>query len=211
MNQNDHENSSKQSDSKDESKEVNINQNNQADSLNGKLTRKCWLCFGAHRLMECDQFVKKSIPDRKKIAEQEQLCYNCLSKGHMLKECKSKYTCKVDGCAKKHHTMLHIENRKVNSNVNTQNSAKEYNKTYLQVLPVIVSNGQYYIETNALLDTGSYSTLIRQDVADKLNLSGTNHPLELSNVMSISNLATPLPISGTISAHANRGAAPFFL
>ena len=41
-------------------------------------------------------------------------------------------------------------------------------KTFLQILPVIISNGKNIIKTNAILDTGSDATLIRQDVARKL-------------------------------------------
>ena len=147
--------------------------------------RKCWLCSENHRLMECEQFTSKSVADRILISQQQHLCYNCLSKGHSFDECQSTHTCKVDGCGKKHHTLLHID-KSSQKQSNTHYSSNQNHKTYLQVLPVIVSNGENFITTNALLDTGSDSTLIRQDVADKLRLSGMDQSLELSNVMSIS-------------------------
>ena len=51
--------------------------------------------------------------------------------------------------------------------VNTQLGAK---LTFLQIIPVKLSNGHTFIETNALLDCGSDTTLLRKDVAQRLNL-----------------------------------------
>ena len=187
----------------DDSKVENIKQvNNLEDSKSKPIQRKCWLCSGSHRLMECDQFTKKSITDRKKVVEEEKLCWNCLSKGHVVKDCKSTYTCKIEGCNKKHHTMLHHSTKPI-VNVNSYKSTKDFNKTYLQVLPVIVSNGESFIETNALLDTGSDSTLIRQDIADILNLPGMKHSLELSNVMSISKKINSKLVSFNLSSSSH--------
>ena len=53
--------------------------------------------------------------------------------------------------------------------VNTQLGAKH---TFLQIIPVKLSNGHTFIETNALLDCGSDTTFLRKDVAQRLNLKG---------------------------------------
>ena len=45
---------------------------------------------------------------------------------------------------------------------------------YLQVIPVILTSGSFKDKTNALLDSGSDSTLVSQDTADKLRLKGEN-------------------------------------
>ena len=37
---------------------------------------------------------------------------NCLAKGHVIKQYQSKVTRRVDGCRKRHHTLLH-ETKKV--------------------------------------------------------------------------------------------------
>ena len=58
-------------------------------------------------------------------------------------------------------------------------------QTYLQIVPVILTNSRRDIEvhTNALLDTGSDTTLIRKDIADKLKLNGIRRTLNISNAV----------------------------
>ena len=55
---------------------------------------------------------------------------------------------------------------------------------YLQVVPVKIQgeNGVGAIETFAILDDGSSDTLIRRDIADKLNLEGPEQLLCLGNI-----------------------------
>ena len=49
-------------------------------------------------------------------------------------------------------------------------------------MPVILSNGSFKVKTNALLDRGSGSTLVSQDIAHKMRLKGENRQLQISNV-----------------------------
>ena len=56
-------------------------------------------------------------------------------------------------------------------------------KTFLQIVPVVLSKGQYSIKTNAVLDSGSDKTLIRSDTTEALHLSGNNETLRMSNVL----------------------------
>ena len=70
------------------------------------------LCSEAHKLPSSPKFQSKSLADRKKVVETYKLCWNCLAKGHRIKQCQSKVTCRVDGCGKRHHTLLH-ETKKV--------------------------------------------------------------------------------------------------
>ena len=55
--------------------------------------------------------------------------------------------------------------------------------TYLQVLPISVSNGTRSVKVNALLDSGSDWSLITKVLADKLKLTGEDQPLTLSNAV----------------------------
>ena len=65
--------------------------------------------------------------------------------------------------------------------VNTQLIAKHI---FLQIIPVKLSNGHTFIETNALLDCGSDGTLLRKDVAQRLNLKGKQEKLSVTSVLS---------------------------
>ena len=55
--------------------------------------------------------------------------------------------------------------------------------TYLQVLPIYVSNSTCSVKVNALLDSGSDSTLVAKVLANKLKLTGEDQPLTLLNAV----------------------------
>ena len=55
--------------------------------------------------------------------------------------------------------------------------------TYLQVLPIYVSNDTRSVRVDALLDSGSNSTLVTKVLANKLKLPGEDQPLTLSNAV----------------------------
>ena len=59
---------------------------------------KCWLCKNQHRLMNSEQFLSKSLTEKKDFVK-ERLCFNCLSKCHVLKDCKSNFFF-AEGCKK---------------------------------------------------------------------------------------------------------------
>ena len=51
------------------------------DNSKSSKTIKCWLCLNKHRLMNCETFLSKSLPEKKAFVVQENLCLNCLSRG----------------------------------------------------------------------------------------------------------------------------------
>ena len=75
----------------------------------------CWLCTKPHQFMDCDNFKGKTIDERKEYIKSERLCYNYFSKGHNVKDCKSKYRCCVDSCNKRHHSLIHND-KEIKSN-----------------------------------------------------------------------------------------------
>ena len=70
--------------------------------------RNCYLCKAEHSLFGCDAFKKMAPTGRFQFAKKAGLCFNCLVKGHMSKECYLKRTCSVAGCSMKHTKFLHI-------------------------------------------------------------------------------------------------------
>ena len=72
------------------------------------------------------------------FVNKERLCFNCLAKGHVLKDCKSNFLCRVKGCKKKHHTFLYEETQ---ANIKVSSTKHNLSVTYLQVLQIYVSNG----------------------------------------------------------------------
>lgn len=69
-----------------------------------------------------------------------------------------------------------------NQRVINQVSIQPQRRVLLQVLPVQIQGQTRTIDTYAVLDAGSDSTLIRKDLADHLELSGEAHQLSLNTV-----------------------------
>ena len=110
-----------------------------------------------------------------------------MSKAHFRKQCKSKYRCKTDKCGKHHQSLLH-ENEPPGKRHPQENKCQtlpvlvnSHHKSNccLQVIPVILSNRSFKVKTNALLDSGSDSTLGSQDTAYKLRRKGENRQLQI--------------------------------
>ena len=91
-----------------------------------------------------------------------------MSKSHVGKNDISKYSYRKKDCDKKHHTLLH-EDKKANINKSSRNKLQIQNAvTYLQVLPVIVTNRSNHVKTSSQLYTVSGSTLITLELDNQI-------------------------------------------
>ena len=70
---------------------------------------KCFLCCKQHDLENCPEFLKMSVEERTTFARTKGLCFACLTKGHMTRQCEQKRKCKI--CKKLHVTALHSYDR----------------------------------------------------------------------------------------------------
>ena len=117
----------------------------------------CWYCLKDHKPTACETFISLNLEEKKNFVKEKQLCWNCLSKGHKIKDCASTTKCHIDSCNKKHHTLLHDPSFKsVNFSdpvnpitnppeENIQNhvlSNAFINSAFLQIIPVIVKGGE---------------------------------------------------------------------
>ena len=179
---------------------------------------KCWLCHNNHRLQECEQFLSKSPTERKETIIELKLCWNCLSKTHFTRDCSSKNHCREGSCTRRHHTVLHgcYQNpssigspteqvRKTFSNklLTSSASTDSCSNTFLQVIPVFISNGHTTVATNTLLDCGSDATLVRKDVADSLSLNGTKKSVQFTNVITTSKEIHTRQVNFAISSRSH--------
>ena len=57
---------------------------------------KCWLFRKNHRSKDCKVFLKKSVKHRIQYIKEQK---------HIVKECKSNFSCSKDSCKKRHHTL----------------------------------------------------------------------------------------------------------
>ncbi|XP_078344113.1 uncharacterized protein LOC144629778 [Oculina patagonica] len=84
-----------------------VSENRQPTSRRRNVFVKCLVCDGIHQLWNCEQFKRKSYEDRMKIIRDAKLCDNCFKVGHLAKGCIQKSSCYVEGCNRKHMTIIH--------------------------------------------------------------------------------------------------------
>lgn len=69
----------------------------------------CNICSGPHYIRLCPNFIQLSVAERRNTVKLHRICFNCLTPGHLVLECKNRMNCQK--CNKRHHTLLHdIEN-----------------------------------------------------------------------------------------------------
>ena len=183
--------------------------------------KKCVVCHVKHRIAFCPVFKSKPLQERRKIAWENELCFNCLKASHQAKDCPSTNRCLKEQCGRPHHTLLHEDyradsstesaNKTLGSSTQSFTPAQEVaqplelntgplpvpptgvqsninqvcfqpRKVLLQILPVQIHGQKGVVNTYAVLDPGSDSTLIRKDLADQLQLGGETHQLSLNTV-----------------------------
>ena len=158
-------------------------------------TLKCPACNGNHSLAKCNSFKDKSFDERLQVMRKAQLCFNCFRYGHIGVGCLAKSACEIQGCRRRHHTLLHppssqrtVEGRdsvvhqgiQVNSSTPLQSGQANSTSTgggkmCLRIVPVKVrshNDASKFLETYALLDTGSDISLCDESLALELGVQG---------------------------------------
>ena len=185
-----------------ESKKASEEPEKQNERRNGLI---CWLCKEKHRLMDCHEFKMKPEKDRIDFAAKEKICKNRFSKIHFLQDCIYSMKCRVDGCGKKHHTLLHLKSphQATVNFTNKQDFTKpdQFHK-FLQVIPATVIYGAITTVIKALPNFGSDTTLITSELAKTLKLKGKQRKLNITSAISTSVSVTSNLVEFSIcSAH----------
>lgn len=149
---------------------------------------KCSLCNCKHYFHTCPLFTSKSSNQRRDLVKLDKRCFNCLSKGHAVQACASKYTCRR--CQKRHHTMLHDDSdssskveevptqqpRQSSESKLTQiNSLLAFSNVHLRSR-VLLATARVMVSSmtartvRALLDQGSEMTFVTERLAQCLKL-----------------------------------------
>ncbi|XP_053685689.1 uncharacterized protein LOC128735222 [Sabethes cyaneus] len=144
----------------------------------------CVSCKGdCVSLAKCKRFLDLSYDGKWATVRENRVCRKCLKqhKGG----CASR-DCGVNGCNFKHHSLLHkelhAESQIVNTNLpreaqscNTHQAGSS--AVLFRYIPVIVYGNGIVVHCYAFLDDGSSLTLMDQDLAEELNLTGERNPL----------------------------------
>lgn len=137
---------------------------------------KCHVCSEQHRVTKCPTFSSFSIDQKIQHAKDQRLCFACLNRGHMTRDCKSKTRCNVSGCSRFHHQLLHSDPPPPATPLSAATSALDKES----IMPVVrvrfqSANGKVR-EGNVLIDSSAGTTVIRRNFAKALGLQG-NHTI----------------------------------
>ena len=168
------------------------------NTINMKKELECWYCQGSHIIDKCESLRNKNHEEKITIIKELRLCFRCLRKGHVSKECRNRRTCET--CNGIHHTFLHkeieeqsvvhrrdvvgtedaggVKSGRVSVYLNTESRVTGC----MSVVPVRVSlNGGKQVLTRAFLDNGSAGTFCSNSLLDKLGIKlKSSHKVELS-------------------------------
>ncbi|XP_075150510.1 uncharacterized protein LOC142224614 [Haematobia irritans] len=110
---------------------------------------KCNLCPGeSHIIRQCPRFLKMSQDERWATIRKSNLCLNCFSKVHTVKNCQSKHSC--FHCKKRHNTLLHKISdtaQKGNPNTNTSSAPTPLPENISSSIQSTTSAGSGVIQT----------------------------------------------------------------
>ncbi|KAH9585976.1 hypothetical protein MS3_00007053 [Schistosoma haematobium] len=140
----------------------------------------CEICFADHKETDCAKLLKMNVTERRQEMRRRGLCYLCLRKGHMAKSCNSDIKCDVGNCKVLHNSLLHIDgisNRVVNV-VKDWNSSK----VCLGIIPVRLYGSKGTLETYALLNSGSDTSLVCEELINQLGLKGKETSIKVTTV-----------------------------
>ncbi|KAI2645448.1 Gag-Pol polyprotein [Labeo rohita] len=158
----------------------------------------CPICNGIHVIDSCAELLSKSHNDRVGLLKAKGICFGCLVKGHMSRDCKRRITCAV--CSKKHPGILHIHQtdgefmkmeksasgsqRAVSSGLvslekNGLRSSDDHCTLAIVPVKVKLSNSDHIVQTYAFLDPGSSASFCTENLRRQLNAKGKQHRILL--------------------------------
>ncbi|XP_044760886.1 uncharacterized protein LOC123318341 [Coccinella septempunctata] len=163
-------------------KETIFTLKNKSDKIFDK--KSCPVCKkDGHNVGNCKTFLEKTIVTRRKAASDLKLCFSCLCLGHSYKRCYKKTRCGVNGCSGKHHHLVHLAvppNEETLAHENSSFCGKlstEKQSVLLRIAAVVLRGPSKEVTTFALFDEGSTCSLVEEQLASELELSGPIVPV----------------------------------
>ena len=170
---------------------------------NASKVESCILCKGGHDLDDCEEYLKRSIDERRKFLAEKQSYYSCYMPGHISRGCSQKRMCKT--CSRCHPTGLHVKNfqpilkKPANDNVEknvesaatlTTTAASDMTRRInekglagsMPIVPVIVRSAETESVTYAMLDNCSTGTFILEDLRQELNVDGVDSQISITTM-----------------------------
>lgn len=141
----------------------------------------CPSCGGNHTIYSCHQFRQLSVGERRAVASDKRLCFNCLSSTHMATNCRSG-NCRF--CNQAHNSLLH-EEIEIERPTTSTNSMVGLNPSRIVLRSAIVYvqaiDGEL-LEFRALLDSCSESSFISERAVQALRLQKETADFDMSGI-----------------------------
>ena len=154
----------------------------------------CFFCQSSHYLDSCQKFQAMDLSKRKEFCLEKYLCFGCLRKGHVSRDCRRRLKCQI--CSKRHPTVLHGDEPKRDQPQVEAKSTVHTNSTFMNtsgisskaamIVPVWLSVSERpEIErlVYAMLDTQSDSTFVLEKTAKSIDAHGSDIVLSLSTLL----------------------------
>jgi len=186
--------------------------------LSIKLT--CEVCKESHPTSQCNTFKQWSTEENYNFVKSKQLCINCLSSKHLIKDCSS-HGCNI--CGKWHHTLLH-RNKDLslghkNTSHTSSRSEENVQATYhslkeSSMASVLLATARVKIKDcrgrehicRALLDCGSQSNIITEATVKRLGLKQIRnrvHITGINNATSVTNYKVEVEMSSLTTSYTS--------
>ena len=179
---------------------------NEEDASKGKTEEvQCAMCGKAHELESCNNYMDMEVKARKEFAKTKGLCFGCLGRGHLSRDCKRRKKC--DSCKRAHPTSLHgdLKGESKETEPSRTENQTEQRTAYCtksgtskeerdgivssMIIPVWLQHANHpenAVLVYALLDDQSDSTFVSENTLSNLGIEG--HPKQISlSTMNVAN------------------------
>ncbi|XP_045450124.1 uncharacterized protein LOC123658876 [Melitaea cinxia] len=154
-----------------------------------EMKNACTYCSQNHYICHCKDFANLKVSERQDFIKRNNICFNCLIKGHNVLNCRQSTTCKK--CGRRHHTLLHytplnktdlLSGSSSSTEEKREHPASSCNtvcmKTETQSHQVILATAQLAVKAQkgntyilrALIDQGSQASFLTEAAAQLLQL-----------------------------------------
>ncbi|MCG8431630.1 MAG: hypothetical protein MJA29_10710, partial [Candidatus Omnitrophica bacterium] len=183
---------------------ANSNPKENVSQARAAFVTPCAFCNdNSHALATCKVITDKPYQERFEFLKKLGVCFACLDSSHRGKHCRVKNTCA--NCPKRHHTILHSEQRSTSNTHETVNKRSGIvgcstgageGQCTLAIIPVVVKGKDgTMVETYAFLDPGCDVSFCTQKLVSQLGISGKEVSVRI-NTMVGSQVVRTCKVSG---------------
>ena len=158
----------------------------------GRSFGKCLFCGDKHSIQVCKGFKEETIESRQRFVQENRLCFSCLVKGHIARDCRDKKICLI--CQGGHPTSMHressqpeVESPPVSVTACASSKPEHTPRKSSMIVPVFISHVDEPEKEQmiyGMIDNQSDSCFVTSSTARKLGLKGRETRLSLSTMTS---------------------------